>query len=329
MPFTLISRFNFRALGRYLPSVPRENRGALAVCILIAFLFWIIITLTTKDHKIDKPVRINFVVSEDEVLLEPAGAQATAVVVGPGWELMWSNLFQPVIEVSLYRNRSNNRLISEADLVPLVSRALYSDEMSLERLVFQPIKLNTAAKARKRVPVRSRLRFEYAEGFAPSAELVFRPDSVEVWGGQPVLDSLTHWPTDTLTLDEITGDLETVVPLATPPPGLSILTSEVAITQQVEVFTEKELYVPVEVVNPPARDSFSIFPRQVRLRVGVLQSNYDRIDRSDFRLVADLHGMRTEDGRNNIPLQLLRRPPEALSISFTPRKAEYLFFRRE
>lgn len=326
MPFIPPSQFNFR---QWLPQLPREDRWELAICILIAFIFWLVISLTTKEHSVTKPVLVNYVVSADKVLLSPPNSTAEATITGPGWELMWSNFFQPVIKVSLYRGPADSKVITQVDLSAEVSKALYSSETKLEKLIFLPVTLQTEDKEEKRVPIRPLVFVDFAEGYQGRQSLRLKPDSVTVWGAPTYLDSLFFWPTDSLQLKEIENSFSRTISLRKPPPELTLGIKEVVVFQEVEVFTEKELYVPVEVVNPPLRDSFSIFPRQVRLKVGVLQSNYNRIQVDSFRLVADLNGMRTKEGRNSIPLTLQARPSSAISVTYTPRVAEYFFFKRE
>lgn len=325
MPSILTNQFDPWQL---LPKVPRENRWELAICIFVAFLFWLIISLTTKTHSINKSVEIAFAVGEDEVLLEPKTATAEATISGPGWELLWSNVFQPVIRVNIYRNREDSKLISLVDVNAVVADALYSNETSLGNVVFSPIRLITEAKARKKLAVKPEVRLVYAEGFRAKSSIKISPDSVTVLGGQSILDAMSVWPTDTLSITGLSEDFSQEVRLQKAGDGLVINPATVTISQEVEVFTEKGLYVPVEVINLPEQDSFSVFPQQVLLRVSVLQSNYDKIKTSGFRLVADLHGMRTADGRNSVPLALVKRPQEALNVEYNPKAAEFFLFKK-
>jgi hypothetical protein len=326
MPFILNSQFNFR---QWLPQVPREERWELAICVFIAFIFWLVISLTTKEHSVTKPVEVSYVVSEDKVLLSPPTNMAEATISGPGWELMWSNFFQPTIKVSLYRGPRDSKVITQVDISALVSKALYSTETNLDKLIFLPVTLQTEDKTEKRLPVRPLVSINFAEGYQARYPLVVEPDSVTVWGAPSILDSLSFWPTDSLQLEDVDNSFQRIISLGEASGELKLALKEVTISQKVEVFTEKELYVRVEVVNPPAKDSFSIFPGQVRLKIGVLQSNYNSIVADSFRLVADLNGMRTEDGRNSIPLTLQARPRAAISVTYTPRVAEYFFFKKE
>lgn len=332
MPFPRNSPMRFipiSQLKQLLPSIPKEGRWDFAICIGIAFLFWLIINLTTKEHTIKKPVLVSYVVSEDEVLLSAPSSEAEATISGPGWELMWSNIFQPVIDVSVYRNRTDSKVITQVDLSAIVGESLYSNEMKLDKLIFFPVTLKTEAKASKMVKVRPVSDVSYAEGFQAKSGFSTTPDSIRIWGPTSTLDSINDWPTDTLKLNDVNGDINREISLSNDREMIKTIVSKVTIHQAVEVYTEKELFVAVQVINPPAKDSFSIFPQQVRLKVGVLQSNYDKIQRDSFRLVADLNGMRTEDGRNSVPLTLDKQPQSAVSVTYNPRVAEYFFFKRE
>lgn len=326
MLFTQINQLDPR---RYIPRVPPENRGELAICIFIAFLFWLIVSLTTKDHSVTKAVEIEFSVGEDEVLIEPLTATAEATISGPGWELMWSNVFQPVIKVAYHRNSSGSKVVNQVELSAKVTEALYSNETSLTQLIFLPIILKVEPKDNKRVPIVSKVNFEFQQGHSPKSELVLSPDSVTVWGATSLLESLEYWPTDTISITDVKESIQRTIKLKKGQQGLRPAIREVSLSQEVEVITEKSFYVPVQVINPPAQDSFSIFPKQVRLTVGVLKSDYGAINASDFRLVADLNGMRTEDGRNIVTFVLDSQPRQARRVEFNPKAAEFFLFRKE
>ena len=91
----------------------------------------------------------------------------------------------------------------------------------------------------------------------------------------------------------------------------------------VEAFIQRELDVPVTIVNPPSVDSFQVIPETVRLTVTLPQSSYYAVRPEDFSVVADLAEIRDFTDQNTVPLQLRRSPVATLSTIVQPRAVEF------
>jgi len=277
-----------------------------------------------REYTINKEVLVIYEVPNDQLLRGPISQIADLAVTGQGWNLLRERWRNPVIEVSLPVIEQVDGRISKSDIVRLIEPRLSSSSLPITDFTFVPTSIVLEAKATKLVPIQLLQNIKYDQGHVPVSALSIQPDSVTLRGPKEMLDTLHLWLTDTLTKRTLKASFEDSLSLQTPTnlPGLDLFPAKVAVSQEIEAFAEKSFYVPVEIRNPPQQDSFKIFPQRVQLKVGVLQSDYRKIQPDSFRLVADLRGMRTEDQRNNIPLVLEQKPVAAVSVQYSQRALE-------
>lgn len=318
-------------VNKLLESFPLVQEGdgrILAICIGVAFMFWLILNLS-RDYTINKEVSITFQPPENQLLVNETNVMADLTIQGQGWNLLWESLKNPVINALVRLDEQSDGYVSKGDVARLVEQQLASSQLTIEQLNYNPVRLETAEKDRKKVPVTITTDFQFANGYRSIGAPRLSPDSITVLGLAADLAKITHWTTDTLVGADFNTNIRLTATLSeTDNDRISITPKTVQFDQAVEAFTEKSLYVPVTVRNAPIQDSFKIFPRQVRLKVATYQSSYHSIVADSFLLVADLKGMRTEDQRNSIPLVLEKQPTGAISVQYSPRAAEYFLIKQ-
>lgn len=312
----------------FIPRVAAEDRKILAVCIGVAFVFWMVLNLN-EDYSIDKNVIIQYVAPDDQLLLGATEELTDITITGQGWNLLMDAIVNPVIRLEVPVAKQEDGIVSKSDIIRLISLKLYSNNNVVSLANFSSLPIRLQPKAEKRVPLVLQSEINYTQGYHPVGPAKLYPDSIILRGAEEDLLDYNHWLTDTLRKESINTSFTDSLSLMAPPSGISLHRRKIAVEQTVEAFTEKEFFVPVEVRNAPEKDSFRIFPDRVRLKVAVLQSDYQKIVADSFSLVADLKGMRTEDQRNSIPLVLEQQPDCAVSVQYTPRAAEYFLIKKE
>lgn len=298
------------------------DRKVLAICMTAAFVFWLILNLS-QEYSIRRDVTLEYVVDPERVLVGRMPETLEADVSGPGWNLVWESLVPGPLPVTIdIRNRDNLRL-TNAELRQKVQRRLSSGALAVDNLGFESVTILTTPKEGKRVPVLSEISLAFANGFMAVDLPVLEPDSVTVSGSTDVLEDVTYWPTEALELKNVNSSVRRIVSLAKPGEGLTLSRNEINYSLAVEAFIQKIIEVPVTVVHAPEVGSYSITPSSISLRVSVPQTDYESINASNFRLVADLENLRNEDGRNSVPIILQEQPDEVISVFFETRSVEY------
>lgn len=298
------------------------DRKVLAICMTAAFVFWLILNLS-QEYSIRRDVTLEYVVDPERVLVGRMPETLEADVSGPGWNLVWESLVPGPLPVTIdIRNRDNLRL-TNAELRQKVQRRLSSGALAVDNLGFESVTILTTPKEGKRVPVLSEVSLAFANGFMAVDLPILEPDSVTVSGSTDVLEDVTYWSTEALDLKNVNSSVRRIVSLAKPGEGLTLSRNEINYSLAVEAFIQKIIEVPVTVVHAPEEGSYSITPSSISLRVSVPQTDYESINASDFRLVADLENLRNEDGRNSVPIILQEQPDEVISVFFETRSVEY------
>lgn len=316
-------RFSIPKRSKFLSGLSRSDQTVLAICVGISFFFWLLVKLSA-EYDAEKDVRLDYRLPEAMAFTEAPPRQVVATIQGTGWNLLVEFLvgrhirleYQASAEDAAF-NLSRSRLRSD------IADRLSSDHLLVLDVVnFDGLQLQLEAREQRRVPVRPRHAFTYAPEHQPAEGTILEPDSVTITGPASELRTISSWPTDSLSVENLSSDYVGTVGLQEPPPTLSLQPDQVRVEQRVEQFTEKTLFVPVTIRNPPA-DSVRIFPDKVKLTCVVGLHRYDSLSSSEFTLVADLSTARLDAGKNTASLELVNRPNYVQRINLARRSVEF------
>ena len=132
----------------------------------------------------------------------------------------------------------------------------------------------------KRVPVVFRGHVQ-PDALYYLASMQCRPDSVTVWAEDSYLDSLTVVSTVFTNITGLTESMSRTVPLPTIK-GVKFEPSEVQLTAEIDVFTEKTVEVPIQATNFPAGLSLRTFPASASVTFRVGAKDYKKITKEQF-----------------------------------------------
>ena len=117
-----------------------------------------------------------------------------------------------------------------------------------------------------------------------------------------------------------------MIHLQKPPPEIQLSNREAELTIPVEAYTEKSLFVPVQLKNAPS-DSLKVFPDKIKVSFAVGLSMYDSVHYTDFELVADLKASSLEKGKNTVPVELLAQPEAVKNIVLSRNAVEFFILK--
>ena len=258
--------------------------------IVIFFLISLFVWLSTKMSEVHTAkVDIYFDYSDEtfETYRVDEPAQAVEFVIsGTGFRLLFARLFTPTVYLSMtdIQTDDNGFYFSKPALISAVELN-YRNVLRVNQLMLDRLDTPFFSSSIKKVPVRLQEDFTLADGYAWSSELNFIPDSLYVSGSPEKVDSLEYafvvTPIKkefTTSLDEklsLTSDLQT---------NYKWSETQVHATQKISRYTQIELRLPIEVLDPVENIDVSLIPAfaQVSLRVPVQQAR--QIDPSQFIL---------------------------------------------
>lgn len=90
----------------------------------------------------------------------------------------------------------------------------------------------------------------------------------------------------------------------------------------VEKFTEKELTLPVQVINLPEDVNFKLFPTNIKVTVMVGLSEYENVSSRDFSATVDYN--QALSGENNLEVSVETNKEYIQLMKVVPNSIEYL-----
>src|SRR5699024_2775713 len=117
----------------------------------------------------------------------------------------------------------------------------------------------------KKIPLVSKINIQYAPGYSSEKGVVLQPESIKISGPESVLDTITHLFTERITRKEVDSDLKDEVALRSPLNTLTLYQENVNYQVQVEKFTERQLRIPIKIINAPEGVNISLYPPTVQI----------------------------------------------------------------
>ena len=109
------------------------------------------------------------------------------------------------------------------------------------------------------------------------------------------------------------------------PEKTTISPEKVSLIIDVEKYTEKELRVPIEILNKPENAHIKLFPSELKVVFTVGLSRFEKIKISDFGASVDYNSIVKDV--NNLSVNLYKKPTFIQDLRFVPEKVEFLIER--
>lgn len=300
----------------------QEDRAMLIMCIGIAFVFWILVKLS-QTYPTVKPVMLNVEMPEDRCLLRMPPADVQAELRGTGWDLMLEHFYHSRIPVFISMLDNSNLYLNQNRLRTEIRNSLRFSAIEVLSVNYENLEIELDQKVNKRVPIVLEKELAFSPGNQLRQVPALVPDSVTVVGPAQILDSLEFWPTSLLQLSDVKTSTSIAVPLEPAPPALQIEPQQIQVDLEVEQFTEKTLYIPVSISHAPVGDSLKIFPDKIQLTCQVGLSRYNELAYQDFAIQADLKDVPLQEGKNTVPVKLIKYPLFVKGVKLERQSVEF------
>ncbi|MCW9707458.1 CdaR family protein [Fodinibius salsisoli] len=294
----MLEQFKHKALDLWDRLIQKSNEDEIAdmgrerivvfiVAFILAVCLWFMVNLNRMYNlNIDVPIQ-GGAVPEDQALARELPETASVSVTGEGWKLLSFYNNPPLINVDV--------TASQVNLYEQVQGQVKAvSDVNVSKVQPLMLTLDLEPRISKKVPIRPVLdvSFEGQYGFIGKPDL--QPDSVTISGARSLIDSITTWPTDSLTMNGVAGDISQLVQLRTSK-LISLSQQEIEFTGTVSQFTEGETSVPVNTRNLPAGRSISYSPSSITVIFDVPISEYANIEgKKLFRSYLDYQQIETD-----------------------------------
>jgi YbbR domain-containing protein len=175
------------------------------------------------------------------------------------------------------------------------------------------------------VEIRPVIETSYRQQFNIAGPVKVMPDKVQVKGIREMIDTINFVLTEKKTfssLDKtVKGNLRLIIP-----PRTELEPVRITIEIPVEEFTEKEMMVPVVMINNPGSQEIKLFPSMVRLTFLTSLTQFKLISPENFKVVADFNDIKP--GITLLPVRVEKKPDLIQSFKYSPESVEFLIERK-
>lgn len=292
------------------------------ICIGIAFVFWLMTKLsyTYKDAVV---VKVSYETPDNKVFTYPPVEQLEVDIQGKGWDLLGLAFSRDERKIEIDINRQNQRFMPASSINAKVMQVL--PKATILNIHPENIPVQIEEMATKTVPVVLDEQIRLAPLYQYADSIKVEPQTIQITGPASVIRTINEWKT-TLLLppQEVTENID--VELALAPASNNTIkpsVSKVRCTAGIEAMTEKEVQVPIQVLNAPDSLLLVILPKKINVSGLVGLSDYDRLRAEDFRAVINFDGINLSKDRT-VRVQLRKRPDYVHQVQYQPKNVDYI-----
>jgi len=265
----------------------RKNRiSTLIGSLLLACIIWGYVTLA-KVYENDVEVPLTVLSPPNQALLSSVPGVITVRVRGTGLQIINLKYLSEGTEckIDLANVRSQGQAAYVADRDDIIRSISMPSSLRVVSVSPEQITMSTGDLATRRVPVRLNTNLACRNGFSIMKTPVPEPDSVEIRGTKSVIESITHWSTEKLSLEDLHSSTTAAVAVSD---SLMTLLNVVpsTITVKLDVQQMSEISIgPIAVVRSSAdMRSIQLIPNKIRVTVRSGVDELAQLSAADFRV---------------------------------------------
>ncbi len=290
-------------------------------CAVVAWLFFALSNQTVKTYK-RSLVYTNLPLNKAFYPLQPD--TVLVQVESTGWQAIfmgWSINKKPLgIDLSLLRNK--NYIVFSQNLVSLN----YNNRAAQKIKSIKPDTLffDFTKRRVKKIPIKLISSLEFKKQFAQNGSIEISPKYVTVIGPETQLKKINFWPTQLFKKLKIADNILQNLSLAkTAINNIKFFPAVVTVKIPVEEFTEKEIEIPIKVVNNPNYYNVKMFPNKVGIKVLLPLSIFNKITADDFEAIADLN-IGVINKADKLPIRIINKVVYTRVVQIYPRQVSYI-----
>ncbi|MBJ2172760.1 YbbR-like domain-containing protein [Aureibaculum sp. A20] len=295
--------------------------------LVLSFLFWVLIKLS-KEYIDVVPVNVEYINLPKGKMLQQEPQKTVQLTLKTfGFDLVKYHLFKRKVTVDLQSIKPKNSSLyyqPSANLLTEIQSQLVSD---VEIYSIKPDTLfyNIGQAISKTVPIKTDLEIDYKSGYNLFGNLKIEPDEVTISGPELLVDSILKVVTQKKTLVDVNSNFEFTIPLLQLENNTKVTysTNEIKVSGVVDKFTEAKFTIPVLVNNLPKNYSINTFPDNVEIIFQVGISDYNKINKNDFKVSCD-YERSVKDGLSYLIPKVVLKPSYVSDIRIVPNQIDYL-----
>jgi len=296
--------------------------------LLMATAFWIL-TKFSRQYTATVTNSIKYINLPEKTFITGENLKnVTFDLTSSGFDFLIYKLKNPNIEIDVNRHylpSEKKAVIPNNELIRLISDNLNAN-MMLRNLAIKDLIVKLDDIVLKKVPVILKTDFTYKVGFRPIDSIVVIPDSIVVSGPSVYLETIHFVETAVVLGKDLDKTLS--IPVAVVhnnSKNVSFTPSEVVVSVPIAEFSQKEMVLPIEIINVPFEITVKLIPNVITIKFNVSIEDFKDINESDFKLICD-YAERNIQENSMIP-KLVKIPRGIIDVEYSARKIDYLIFK--
>ncbi len=299
-----------------------------------SFLFFLLLATTIWFlTKFSKPLvaefQLNLAYSNlpEQTLVSPDAPQKLLITVNANGFKLLTEFFRDkslVLDLSAGRVLENNKIrFNQDQLLAFCYRKIpAADVISINtKELIVPVDRMSA----KTIDVVFQGEVVLEKGFKLVGTPQMKPRKITLYGPSQMIDSISSVNTIYTSLIDLRANLTKNIPLESLwSQKLSRSQDSVLWTAEIREYTQKEIELPVEIINIPKGRRLQIFPETMILSVEIPVDEYALYDESNFKLICDYTERISEDSFM-IP-RLTNLPDGVYKPELSNKKVDYVEF---
>jgi hypothetical protein len=190
-------------------------------------------------------------------------------------------------------------------------------EINPDSLILQYEKLSS-----KTVPIKLNSRIKLKQQYMLSGTTQLRPSKITVFGPKQILDTLKYIQTEKVVMTDLDDSLSLTTKLL-PIDLVKFASNETRLNLFVERFTEKQLELPIKVINCPENILVRTFPPKAKVSFNIGLSNFNKLNASNLEVILDYNEINKE-AQLKQRLKVVSRFTGVTNFKISPSEVEYL-----
>lgn len=297
--------------------------------LFLAVLFWVL-TKFSREYTATITSSIVYKSIPNETLLAENNPEELSFdLTTNGFEFLYYKFKHPTIKVNVsdyYKKGNKTVTVSDTQLKSLISGEL-DKNLSVKNLSIDTLKINLEILVSRKVPVFSRAELEFKKGYTSLDTLKIKPDSVQISGPSEIINKYDSLPTVSKEFKNIDSNFSETLEIETPDaPSISISPKEVSLTLKVEEFTQKEITLPIQVINLPSGTIIKLIPKVTKVTFNVPIKTFNAISENDFEIICDFSKRNKKE--NFMITQFSKKPLDIRDVEIKDKKIDFLIFKQ-
>ncbi|MFI2743456.1 CdaR family protein [Zhouia sp. PK063] len=313
---------------KYFKTVFKKRK----VSVFMVFFFFAVILwfLTKLSANYDSTISLNihyYNVPQDKLLLNNSATTLKAVINAKGFALLGYKLHRKEVNVNLSNasHKGGKYYFTGTKLNNAISED-FSRNVTVRSVLKDSLVVNLGVNIEKDVPVVADVHLNFTPDFAIYDSLKISPDTIRVHGPQNMIDTLTRFKTEPLTLNNVSENISKTLKIVIPK-QLSKLTfdkNQVDVSAKVERFSEKVYIVAVKVLNVPKGLTIRTFPSEVKILCKAAIKDFKNISADDFEVECDYESIKNKPSATFMIPEITSASKFAKEVTLQQKKVDFL-----